>query len=173
MAQNPYFFEYPDRVTEFEPGVYRWQCRTSKKEERKAYSATIKACIIIAVFVLVMSVVFCIMLDDWGGMWIEAVCVGVFMLIALLICWGLDRLPGGVREMYVMTDTYLKSGTGRASAYFSYKRTKVIMIYPDHIELIGPFGGPGVFAPPEDLPFVRAYMLSRMPGTARIEYKDD
>ena len=172
MAYNPYLVEYPENVTQFGPDVYRWKCVTSKEDERKAYKMTMKICAFIAACILVMSIVFCIMMDDWESMWIVIVCVAVFMLISLLICLILNGLPGGVTQVYEMTDTYLKTGAGRTSAYFKYKRTRTMEIFPDHIELRGPFGGPGIFAQPKDLPFVRDYLLSRMPGTAVIRYKD-
>lgn len=171
MAYNPYFVEYTETVTQVEPGVYRWKCMTSKEDERKAYTMTMKICAFIAACLLVICSAFCIMQDDWWSMWIVLLCVAVFMIISLLICLGLDRMSGGVVQVYEMRDTYLKSGSGRTAAYFKYKRTRTMLICPDHIELQGPFGGPGIFARPEDLPFVRDYLLSRMPGTAIIRYR--
>ena len=113
--------EYPNRVTFDAGGVYRWKCETEKEYERRSYRYTMKACEIIAVFILCIGVGFSVMLQDWEAFGIVVGSDAVFMLIAILVCKGLDALSGTMWETYMMTDEYVKTGSGRASSYTSFK----------------------------------------------------
>ena len=164
-------FEYPDRVTLQDDGSYRWECATEKAYERKSYTITMKVCIGISLFVLVYGTILSVMFHQ--SPWIYILSDAAFLLIAFLICLGMDRLPGNAREIYHLTDTYIRSGYGRSGASFSFNRTREVIVSEKYIELKGKFGGPRIYVPAEDMTFVRDYILKRLPGEANIKYIDE
>ena len=161
-------YEYPDRVTLQPDGSYRWKCVVSKEYERKSYRLTMIICGWIAVFVLALGVVFSLMFQDPGELAIVAACVAVFLLISLLICKGLDMLPGQISEIYHLTDTYIQTGSGKTKAIFSFKRTKDVIIFSNFIALRGKFGGPDVFVPDGDMDLVKDFITKRVPAEAFV-----
>ena len=76
-----------------------------------------------------------------------------------------------MREIYHLTDEYIETGSGKTRALFSFKRTRKVIVTRKYMELRGRFGGPRVYAPEEDMSFVRSYILSRVPGEAQIRYE--
>ena len=100
--------------------------------------------------------------------------MAVFLLIAFLICFGLYRLPGNVGEIYRLTEEYIITGSGKTRAIFEFNRTKVMIVTDEYIELRGRFGGPRIYVPQEDMPFIRSHIACRIPGTAEIrELRED
>ena len=163
--------DYPHRVTFDAGGVYRWKCETEKEYERRSYRYTMKACEIIAVFILCIGAGFSVMLQDWEAFGIVVGSDAVFMLIAILVCKGLDALPGTMWETYMMTDEYVKTGSGRASSYTSFKKLKHVRITEKYIGLKEGLVEQRIYTPKEDMPLVRDYILSRVGGDTEILYE--
>ena len=162
-------FEYPDRVTVQDDGSYRWQCAIEKEYERKSYKTAMKICIGIALFVLVYGTILSVMFHQ--SPWVYILSDAIFLLISFLICLGMDRLPGNVREIYHLTDTYIRSGYGRSGASFYFNRTREAIVNKKYIELRGQHGGPRIYVPAEDMAFVQDYILKRLPGEASVNYR--
>ena len=172
MATTPFtLYEYPDQITRQEDGSFRWRCAIEKEYEQRTYKITMIICSAIAAFILVFGGFLAVMYDDLTSFAIVAGCVTVFLLISLLTCWVLNKLPGTMREIYHMTDEYIETGSGKTRALFSFKRTRKVIVTRKYVELRGRFGGPRVYAPEEDMSFVRGYILSRVPGEAQIRYE--
>ena len=163
--------DYPNRVTFDAGGVYRWKCETEKEYERRSYRYTMIACEIIAAFILCIGVVFSFIFQDVQELLIVVGCDAVFMLIAILVCKGLDALPGTMWETYMLTDEYVKTGSGRASSYTSFKKLKRVRITEKYIALKERLAEQRVYVPKEDMPFIRDYILSRVGGDAEILYE--
>lgn len=157
-------YDYTDRVTRQEDGTFRWKCNIDKDYERRSYKATIIFCVGLAIFILILGYVFSVMTRSMDKYWIVALSSGVFILISLLVCWGLDSLPGQLTEIYHLTDTYIETGSGKTHATFSFDRTKKVIVGSNFVELKGIFSGPKIFIPEEDFYFVRDYILNRLPG---------
>lgn len=157
---------YPKRVTQMSNGAYRWTCALSREYERKTYRISMIACSVIAAFILVMGACICAMQRQWDSLWVFFLCDAVFMLIAFLICWGLNRLPGSVHQVYELTEEHIRLGTGKNTQFFSFHRTKQVTVRDNYIDLKGAMYHPRVFVPPEDFPFVRDFILERVPDSA-------
>ena len=171
MATIPFtLYEYPDQVTRQEDGSFRWKCAVEKEYEQRAYELTMKICGAIAAFILAFGGFLSIMNSDLMSFAIVAACVAAFLLISFFICWGLNKLPGTMREIYHLTDKYIETGSGKTRAIFSFKKTRTVIVTSKYIELTGRFGGPRVYVPEQDMSFVRGYILSRVPGEAQVQY---
>ncbi|MBR3643044.1 MAG: hypothetical protein IKN57_06000, partial [Parasporobacterium sp.] len=72
---------------------------------------------------------------------------------------------------YRLTDSYIKCGSGRSTAYFSFDRTRVMIVGNDYIELRAKFGGFLAYIPKEDMEFVKKYIRSRLPAIADVRYE--
>jgi ABC-type multidrug transport system fused ATPase/permease subunit len=172
MAETPFtLYEYTDQITRQEDGSFRWRCDVEKEYEQRTYKLTLIICAVIAAFILAFGAFLAVMYNDLKSFAIVAGCVVVFMLISLLTCWVLNRLPGTMREIYHMTDEYIETGSGKTRALFSFKRTRKVIVTRKYVELRGRFGGPRVYAPEEDMSFVRGHILSRVPGEAEVRYE--
>ena len=158
--------EFPDHVTKQEDGTYRWKCAVGKDYERKSYRITIIVCGVIAAFILIYGGILSFMYHQ--SPLITAACAFIIIMIALLICFGLDRLPGNMTEIYRLHEDYIVTGSGKTRGVFEFSRTKEMIVSADYIELIGRFGGPRIYVPEEDMPFVKGYISCRIPGNAEI-----
>ncbi len=94
MATTPFtLYEYTDQLTRQEDGSFRWRCDIEKEYEQRTYKTTMIICAAIAAFILVFGGFLAVMYDDLTSFAIVAGCVAVFLLISLLTCWGLNKLP--------------------------------------------------------------------------------
>ena len=164
-------FQYTDRVTLQEDNSYCWRCTIEKEYERRSYRLTMRICVLISLLILGCGVIICSMNRDFRFMWVVAVCTAGFLLIAFLTCLIVDRLPGERKEIYRLIEDGVQTGSGRSRTYFEFKRTKQLIASSKYVELEGSVGGTRVYVPPEDMAFVRDYILSRMPGNAVIRYE--
>ena len=162
---------YEDRVTQQEDGSYRWRCLTEAEYERKHIWTAMKACVIIAVIMLAVSAYMGIYLESLQEAGIVVICVAVFLGIAFAVCLISDRLTTEPWEIYELTETYIKTGTGKTSVYFNFSRARKVIVKPNCLELKGLFGGPRVYAPPEDMSFVRSFILGKVPDSADISFE--
>ena len=121
-------YDYTDRVTRQEDNTYRWKSKTDKEYERRMYKTTMIICIAIGIFSLIFGLFTAMMNNRMDMYWIVAACDGAFILIASFICFGLDRLPGGVIEIYHLTDTYIETGSGKTRAVFEFDRTRKVIV---------------------------------------------
>ena len=170
-----YLFEYPERVTLQPDGTYRWTCKVDKSYEQKNYRITMIVCTVIAVFILIFGGIISMQYPSFAGsinpMIPVAISTVAFLVISFLICLVFSRLPGDIKEIYWLTDTYIKSGSGRSGASFDFRRVKTVTVGSNWIELKGSFGGPKFFIPEGDMNLVRDYILTRIPGSANIIYQ--
>ena len=160
------YYDFPDRVTKQEDGTYCWRCVIGKDYERKIYRTTLIICGFIAAFVLIYGGVLSFMYHQ--SPLIPVACVIVFLLITLLICFGLDRLPGSVTEIYRLHEEYIVTGSGKTRAVFEFSRTKKMIVTGQYIDLIGRFGGQRIYVPKANMSLVNAYIACRITGTAAI-----
>ena len=165
-------FEYPERVTLQPDGSYRWKCEISKNYEQHSYRVVMIVCAVISLFLLIFGSFFYIRYQDWKPLVIITACVAVFLIIAFLICLLFARLPGNAVEFYHLADTYIQTGYGRARASFSFRHARQLTISRSCVELKGSVGGVRIYAAEEDLPFIRNYLLCRIPGDAEVLYDD-
>ena len=164
-------FEYTDRVTMQEDNSYCWRCTIEKEYERRSYRLAMRICVLIGLLILGCGVIICGMNRDFRFMWVVAVCTAVFLLISLLTCLIFDRLPGERKEIYRLIEDGVQTGSGRYRTYFDFRRAKQLTVNSKYVELQGSVGETRVYVPPEDMAFVRDYILNRIPGTTVIRYE--
>ena len=165
-----YLHEYTNRVTQQEDGAYRWRSTVEKEYEQRSYTMTKYICVGIAAFMLLFGGLLGLQYGAMEAFLPVVFSVVVFLIISFGICWIMEKAPGPYSEIYELTDTYVKTGSGRTSAYFHFSKAKEVIVSPKFIELKGTFGGPRVYASEEDMPFVKGWIMSRIPGTATIHY---
>ena len=160
--------EWPERVTMGSDGVYRWTCETDREIERRSYKITMWVCGGIVLFLVFLGT-----LMDRETLIITLACGAVVMVIAALVCWLFDRLPGTLRERYEMAEDYIRIATNpKGSAWFTYPRIRRVTVRRDRLELKKRIVSVPVFVPHEDFGFVRDYILRRVSEDTEIIYGD-
>ena len=185
------------KITKNQNGFYNWTCSIDGEYYRRNMWLGIKACLGIAVFVLVFGgflsfqrrnmwlgikaclgiAVFVLVFggflsfqnNDWKSLLIVAGCDAVFLLITFAV-FKLALLDQNPTESYEMTDIYIKSGYGKSSVYFDYDKARGAVITPKFIELHRGIKKMRVYIPAEDYEFVKGYIMSRLTGECEISY---
>ena len=160
----------PDRVTKMPNGMYKWSCSIDAAYYRKSVGAGVKACIIIAVCVLVFVAIIAFQYRDVGSFLIVLGSDAVFMLITIVI-FKLAFSAEDPRENYEMCDIYVKNGYGKSSVYFDYDKAREAVFARNYIDLKGRIAKIRVYAPAEDFEFVRGYIMSHLTGDCQIRYE--
>ena len=161
--------DYPVIIRQQPDGVYTWSCSIEAEYHRDSIRPGFYACIGIAVFLLLFGAFFTDPYDDWKSFLIVATCVVVFLVITFLV-FGLAFSATDPRESYQMTETYVKTGAGRSSAYFQFKKARTVIVSRKYMELQGKMKRMRVYIPEEDIPFVRRYIKSRLPVECEIRH---
>ena len=105
-----------------------------------------------------------------SDIWIPGLVIGVILLIALPLIF-LWNSAGAPREQYAMTEDYVKSGYGMGSIYSEFKNTKEAAVSAKYIEMSGKYKNNRIYVPPEDMEFVRDFILKHLPEDAVIRYE--
>ena len=162
--------EYTPRVTKGPDGVWRWIYVISRKQHRHALRITMTVVGAVAVFLIVMAAV-----TDRDMMWVTALSGAAATAVAGLVCLLFDRLAkDGVRQPFELSEDWVRwVGTGRTDFRYSWGSIRRVRILPseDIIEVRQLLGVMQVYVPREDFSLVRDLILSRIPGTADVEYE--
>ncbi|MDO5132106.1 MAG: hypothetical protein Q4D81_03865 [Eubacteriales bacterium] len=169
---------YPDRVTRQKDGTYQWYCEIEVDyyRNRSIYPA-IWICGGIALFVLLYGLILSLQFDGGKSMMVVLLCTAVFIAISAVVIrlygWGTGKTPFEPREMYILTDDFVKSGSGKSAEYIDFKRVREMVIKADYLELIEKHRRKRIYVPAEDMPFVRTFIMGRVPGDAEIRYEQN
>ena len=98
-------------------GMYKWACSIDVDYYRRSMWMGIKACLGIAVFLLIFGGFLAFQYRDWTNFLIVAGCDAVFLLITFVV-FRLALSAENPTERYEMSDIYVKNGSGRSSVYF-------------------------------------------------------
>ena len=159
------------KITKNQNGFYNWTCSIDGEYYRRNMWLGIKACLGIAVFVLVFGGFLSFQNNDWKSLLIVAGCDAVFLLITFAV-FKLALSDQNPTESYEMTDIYIKSGYGKSSVYFDYDKARGAVITPKFIELHRGIKKMRVYIPAEDYEFVKGYIMSRLTGECEISYNN-
>ena len=159
----------PVKITQQPDGSYRWSCPIEVEYHKNSMRPGLYACIGIAVFLLIFGGVLSYSYHDWKSFLVVAGSVAVFLLISFLI-FGLAFSAKDPHESYEMREEYVKSGYGKSSVYFDYKKVKAIVLGGKYIELWGKTKRMRVYIPEEDYNFVREFIQGRIPMECEIRY---
>ena len=153
-----------------ENGTYHWTAAIDGEYDRKiiriVFGAIGGLCVLLTVYALV----------KYPDMFLTTLlsCLGVLAVVSA-VALPLMRLSRGRQQKYEMNEEYVRFvGYGRSDSYFRYKGIRRVrvnrarnLIHIRGIAVSAPF-----FVPPEGFEFVRNYILSRLPDSAKVSYEE-
>ena len=153
-----------------ENGTYHWTAAIDGKYDRKiiriVFGAIGGLCVLFTVYALV----------KYPDMFLTTLlsCLGVLAVVSA-VALPLMRLSRGRQQKYEMNEEYVRFvGSGRSDSYFHYKGIRRVrvnrarnLIHIRGIAVSAPF-----FVPPEGFEFVRNYIVSRLPDSAKVSYEE-
>ena len=153
-----------------ENGTYHWTAAIDGEYDRKiiriVFGAIGGLCVLFTVYALVR----------YPDMFLTTLlsCLGVLAVVSA-VALPLMRLSRGRQQKYEMNEEYVRFvGYGRSDSYFHYKGIRRVrvnrarnLIHIRGIAVSAPF-----FVPPESFEFVRNYILSRLPDSAKVSYEE-
>jgi hypothetical protein len=153
-----------------ENGTYHWTAAIDGEYDRKiiriVFGAIGGLCVLFTVYALV----------KYPDMFLTTLlsCLGVLAVVSA-VALPLMRLSRGRQQRYEMNEEYVRFvGYGRSDSYFRYKGIRRVrvnrarnLIHIRGIAVSAPF-----FVPPESFEFVRNYILSRLPDSAKVSYEE-
>lgn len=162
--------DYTDRAVRDEEGNYFWRGTTDREFEIRKLKVGFNACIVIFVSILLIGIIFSLMLHDMRSMIPVLISAAVYMVIVFVIFSLAFYLTKDSKEVYFMTDSFIRSGTGKSTETFSYSGAKKVILTNRYIELNGRFRRMRVYVAAEDMSFVKNYIMSRVPGDVQTIY---
>ena len=153
-----------------ENGTYHWTAAIDGEYDRKiiriVFAAIGGLCVLLTVYALI----------KYPDMFLTTLlsCLGVLAVVSA-VALPLMRLSRGRQQKYEMNEEYVRFvGYGRSDSYFHYKGIRRVrvnrarnLIHIRGIAVSAPF-----FVPPEGFEFVRNYILSRLPDSAKVSYEE-
>jgi hypothetical protein len=153
-----------------ENGTYHWTAAIDGEYDRKiiriVFGAIGGLCVLFTVYALVR----------YPDMFLTTLlsCLGVLAVVSA-VALPLMRLSRGRQQKYEMNEEYVRFvGYGRSDSYFRYKGIRRVrvnrarnLIHIRGIAVSAPF-----FVPPEGFEFVRNYIVSRLPDSAKVSYEE-
>ena len=153
-----------------ENGTYHWTAAIDGEYDRKiiriVFGAIGGLCVLFTVYALV----------KYPDMFLTTLlsCLGVLAVVSA-VALPLMRLSRGRQQKYEMNEEYVRFvGSGRSDSYFRYKGIRRVrvnrarnLIHIRGIAVSAPF-----FVPPEGFEFVRNYIVSRLPDSAKVSYEE-
>lgn len=153
-----------------ENGTYHWTATIDGEYDRKIirilFGAIGGLCVLFTVYALV----------KYPDMFLTTLlsCLGVLAVVSA-VALPLMRLSRGRQQKYEMNEEYVRFvGYGRSDSYFHYKGIRRVrvnrarnLIHIRGIAVSAPF-----FVPPEGFEFVRNYIVSRLPDSAKVSYEE-
>ena len=153
-----------------ENGTYHWTAAIDGEYDRKiiriVFGAIGGLCVLFTVYALV----------KYPDMFLTTLlsCLGVLAVVSA-VALPLMRLSRGRQQKYEMNEEYVRFvGYGRSDSYLRSKGIRRVrmnrarnLIHIRGIAVSAPF-----FVPPEGFEFVRNYILSRLPDSAKVSYEE-
>ena len=156
------------RITRQPNGTYLWSAVVDKDYEHRSYSITVTFMGIFCLCIILLGLLFSSMTGNWRDSWIVPVCALSIFGFTWLLCHFLENLPGETCSTYLLTDDFVKSGFGRNAVYFTFRKALILTFRPRYIELKGKHSTFRIYAAEEDMPFLRDYLLERMPESIDV-----
>lgn len=161
---------YPLKISQQPDGTYTWTCSIEADYYRNSMRPGLYACIGIAVFLLIFGGVISYSDRDLKSFLIVAGCTGVFLLITFAV-FGLAFSAKDPQESYEMGEDFVKSGYGKSSVWFDFRKVKTIVLGKKYLELQGKTKRMRIYVPEEDYDFVRGFIQGRVPMECDVRYE--
>ena len=153
-----------------ENGTYHWTAAIDGEYDRKiiriVFGAIGGLCVLFTVYALV----------KYPDMFLTTLlsCLGVLAVVSA-VALPLMRLSRGRQQKYEMNEEYVRFvGSGRSDSYFHYKGIRRVRVNRARnlIHIRGTAVSAPFFVPPEGFEFVRNYIVSRLPDSAKVSYEE-
>ena len=153
-----------------ENGTYHWTAAIDGEYDRKiiriVFGAIGGLCVLFTVYALV----------KYPDMFLTTLlsCLGVLAVVSA-VALPLMRLSRGRQQKYEMNEEYVRFvGYGRSDSYFRYKGIRRVRVNRARnlIHIRGTAVSAPFFVPPEGFEFVRNYIVSRLPDSAKVSYEE-
>ena len=156
-----------NKIVQAADGSYSWDCSIDRGYHRKTGREGLLGILFLCAFVFILFLLVSHGTNLKEDLWIPLTVIGVILLISLplLFLWN---SAGDPHERYIMTEDYVRSGYGKSAVYSEFKKTKEAVITGKYIEMIGNYRNNRIYVPPEDMDFVREFILERLPEEVRI-----
>ena len=169
-SQVPHSDQITDRITLHPDGVYRWYGMVDAEYTRRKLHHGMKLfCIIMIVSFALFSLIL-ILMGQGDGLGIVFLVLGLIVALCLLIVF-LSAPRQATRERFELYDTWLGVGVGKSRSFFTFSKARRVTCDKNYIELQGRWMTLRAYASEEDLPFLREYILPRLPSTVQISEK--
>ena len=156
-------------MTRSDNGNYYWTGTFDKEYEVKQYRIVWIVIGIMCLFLTVFGAILCLPSGDWEMFMAFALPCLIAMIIAVAVIAFFNSGPGATRS-YGMSETSIWIKTGRRTrADFFFASAKHVIFTDTYIEPVQAFGGFRIYVPEEDMPFVKDFVLQRLPSTCEIE----
>ena len=157
------------QISRDERGIYHWTGVIDRSYENKTFRIAFGVCGGICAAFILMSLFM-------GGEFMGTVllsCLGV-MAVCGGVCWLFNRNAGHRKQSYLMDEDSVGLYQRRYYTPITFRSVRKAVVHGsrDMIELFQAVGSAPVFVPHEDFPFVRDFILERLPKTAETEYHD-
>ena len=153
-----------------EDGTYHWVAAIDQEYDRKVIIILFGSIGGLCALFLVVALV------KYPDMFLATLlsCLGALAVVSA-VALPLMRMSRGRQQKYEMNEEYVRFvGSGRSDSYFHYKGIRRVhvnrarnLIHIRGIAVSAPF-----FVPPEGFEFVRNYIVSRLPDSAKVSYEE-
>ncbi len=167
------FNTLPERITKQPDGSYEWHCRIDVEYFKKGIKLGALTCVFITLFILVFGAVLSFRMREWRSFVPVLISAGIFSIICIVVFGGVLHIAKNPWEVYRMTDTYVKSGSGKSSVYFDFKNAKEVLIGENYIELKGRIKRFRFYFPIEDKALARGLVVRRIPLDTPVHYREE
>ena len=155
------------KITALPDGSYGWSCSIDADYHRQSTKNSIGFCLVFAAVVLVVSGFIALLHQSLEAFWIPVLVIAVIAVLAFPLFF-LQMGASSPQEQYLLTPEYVKSGYGKSAVFSRFDRTDVLVLKEHFIELKGKYGENRIYIPAEDMEFVKAYILERIPKNTII-----
>ena len=151
-------------------GSYRWECPIDKDHHRRSVKTGLYAVLGVCAAVIIIYLIASRSTDRQTDFWIPLLVIGVILAVALPLLLLMNSADDP-HEQYFMTEDYVKAGYGKSALYAGFKKTAEVTVTEKYIEMSDGYRTVRVYVPEEDMPFVRDYILERIPDSAVIRHR--
>ena len=159
-----------DKIIQEANGSYRWECPIDKDYHRRSVKPGFYALLVLCAAVIIIYLIASRSTDRQTDFWIPLLVIGVILAVALPLLLLMNSADDP-HEEYFMTEDYVKAGYGKSALYAGFKKTAEVTVTEKYIEMSDGYRTVRVYVPEEDMPFVRDYILERIPDSAVVRHR--
>ena len=148
-----------------ENGTYSWTGTFDPEYENSQYRIVAYVLGAFSLFLIIFGAVLCFLSRDWEGLAAFAGPAVAVMAITMAVIGFFQKTGAGSKRGYTMNDTCIQMGADRSAGLFFFSSAKHVIFTKTYIEPVQKIGGFRIYVPEEDMPFVKNYVLQRLPAT--------